>query len=336
MAETIRDAIFEHEMFEPSSGGSSYPLDHLRRVEATWSFTEVEILAELQKMSGDGLVYGDSGYWRASLEGQAKREKRWQERSRRHPALVEQTADIKDLIVALVASSHEERDFFDNRAFYPDFLPVYLWKLDEDTIDEALHQLIDGKLVRRGDVYRIGETRLSLTVDGRIEYAKDVIPRLGLVPPSTILAPLETPKPAFSAIGLLSPHADNLAYRWEEAERCVTACAWLAATILYGSILESILLATLMNHKESAFRSSKAPKNQREIEQWPLETMLNVAGDLELVEPALLKHGHALRDSRNLIHPGKQVRERSSPDEHLVQISRLVVEGVIGRLTSCE
>jgi len=334
MTNTARDAIYEHEMFEPSSVGSGYALDHLRRLEATWNFTEAEILAELQKMTRDGLIYDDSGYWRASPEGRAKRERRLQEQSKRHPALVEQTADEKDLIVALVASSHQEVDYFENRAFRPDFLPVYLWKLSEDSINSALQQLIESKLVCSGDFYLIGDTRLSLTADGRIEYAKRVIPRLGLVPPNTILAPTETPKPAFSVIGLPPAHADNLAYRWEEAERCVEARAWLAATILYGSILESILLALLTKNKESTFRSGKAPKDQRAIEQWRLETMLNVAGDLELIDPALLKHGHALRDSRNLVHPSKQIQDRSSPDEHLAQISRLVVEGLIGRLST--
>ncbi len=334
MTETIRDAIFEHEMFEPSSGETGYPLDHLRRVEATWNFTEAEILAELQKMAQDGVIHEDSGYWRASPEGRAKRERRWQEKSRRHSALVEQTGDAKDLIVALVASSHEKVDYFETRAFHPDFLPLYLWRLAENTINEALRQLIDSKLVTSGDFYLIGQQRLSLTADGRIEYVKRVVPRLGLVPPNTILVPVETPKPAFSAIGLPLPHADNLAYRWEEAERCVEARAWLAATILYGSILESILLAILMNNKESAFLSGKAPKDQRAIEQWKLETMLNVAGDLDLIDPALLKHGHALRDSRNLVHPGKQIQDRSSPNEHLVHISRLVVEGLIGRFIS--
>lgn len=334
MTETIRDAIFEHEMFEPLSGGTGYALDHLRRVEATWNFTETEILAELQTMAQDGLIHDDSGYWRASPEGRARRERRWQEKSRRHPALVEQTGDAKDLIVALVASSHANFDYFETRAFHPDFLPMYLWKLAEDTIDEALRQLIHGKLVISGDFYLIGQQRLSLTADGRIEYVKRVVPRLGLVPPNTILVPVETPKPCFSAIGLPLPHADNLAYRWEEAERCIVARAWLAATILYGSILESILLAILTNNKESAFQSGKAPKDQRAIEQWKLETMLNVAGDIGLIDPALLKHGHALRDSRNLVHPGKQIQDRSSPNEHLVQISRLVVEGLIGQFIS--
>lgn len=334
MTDTIRDAIFEHEMFDPTSGGTVYPLDHLRRVEATWNFTEAEILAELQRMTQDGLLYDDGGYWRASPEGQAQRERRWQEKSWRHSALVEQTADAKDLIIALVASSHEDVDYLERCAFHPDFLPVYLWKLAEDTIDEALRKLIDGNFVLRGDFFLIGQPRLSLTANGRIEYAKRVVPRLGLIPPNTILVPLETPKPTFSAIGLSLPHADNLAYRWEEAERCMAARAWLAATILYGSILESILLAILMNNKESAFRSAKAPKDQRAIEQWKLETMLNVAGDLELIDPALLKHGHALRDSRNLVHPGKQIQDRSSPDEHLTRISRLVVEGLIDRLAA--
>ena len=312
MTNTVRDAVFEHEMFELYHVNSGFTLDHLRRVEVTWNFAEDQILDELRQMTLDGLIHEDSGYWSSTTEGKAQREKQWQAKGRRHPTLTQQTSDLSDLILALVASAYNDLEGGDGARLHPNALPMYLWRSSADAIDGVLRSLIERNLVRSAELFRIGEPRLLLTADGQIEYSKRVVARLGLVPPYTILAPLEKPKPAFMGIGFQPLFADNLAYRWEEAERCEEARAWLAATILYGSILESILLAVLTNEKEAAFTSPKAPKDRNgkafaDIEQWKLESMLNVAADLGFFDPALLKHGHALRDSRNLVHPMKQM-----------------------------
>ncbi len=80
--------------------------------------------------------------------------------------------------------------------------------------------------------------RLMLAADGRRLYARDVVPRLGLRPPATVLAPIEPERLPFDNLGLDPTLADNLRYRWEEAGRCAGARAWLAATVLYVSILE--------------------------------------------------------------------------------------------------
>ena len=54
-----------------------------------------------------------------------------------------------------------------------------------------------------------------------------------------------------------------LSFRWQEAQRCVQAGAYLAAVVMMGSILEGILLHRFENDLEVANRASSSPKNQR-------------------------------------------------------------------------
>lgn len=138
-------------------------------------------------------------------------------------------------------------------------------------------------------------------------------------------------------LGLPDPLADNLRFRLEEAERCREACAWLAATIMYGSVLETVLLAVLGRDEPAALAAARAPRPKSggksfPLNTWGLEALLNVAVDLRKLDPAMAEYAHALRDARNLIHPAKQERERSSPDEWLVNVSRQVVESVMATL----
>lgn len=141
--------------------------------------------------------------------------------------------------------------------------------------------------------------------------------------------------PDFDALKLPGKFSDHLAYRWNEARKCYEANAWLASTILYGSILETILIAALSQDEETALSSPKAPKRSGsacEIRDWKLEAMLNVAADIQMIGDNLAKHGHALRDSRNLIHPLKQVEERTEADKELADIARLVTLKVMKSL----
>lgn len=142
--------------------------------------------------------------------------------------------------------------------------------------------------------------------------------------------------PAFEQLNLQRRFSDHLNYRWLEAKKCYETNAWLAATILYGSILETIFIAALIREETSATASSKAPKrggNVLDIREWKLESMLNVATSIGMIDSNLAKYAHALRDSRNLIHPIKQVEENSEPDKEIADIARLVTMKVIKALS---
>jgi hypothetical protein len=177
-----------------------------------------------------------------------------------------------------------------------------------------------------------------LTADGRRQYAQEVVSRLGLKPPTSILAAGAPEHLPFEDLGLDQILADNLRFRWEEAERCTDARAWLAAAALYGSILEAVLPDWLRRDEARALRAINAPRDRQKqtvlpLSRWSLESLITVAAEFEYIDASLARHAQALRESRNLIHPDKHLRERSTPDGHLALISKQVVRAVLEALS---
>jgi hypothetical protein len=245
-------------------------------------------------------------------------------------------ADPHDLAIALIAAAGSDYDALAADYIVGRTLGIYLGHVDGPVVEQpAIAALMAQGLVRRsamGQAHMQGQFRL--TANGRRHYVQAVIPRLGLCPPATILAATNNESPLFDDLGLTPELADNLRYRWEEAQRCVGARAWLAASALYGSILEVVLLGWLKQEARRAIDARGAPRDRvtqkpLALEQWKLADLINVAADLDLIDRSHARHASALRESRNLIHPHKQIQERSNPDGHLADIARLVVLAVI-------
>ncbi|MGB8417863.1 hypothetical protein [Paraburkholderia sp.] len=340
----IRDAIFEHEMFGAGNTNSGYLLEGIRHVEATWVFSPAELADELSCMAEEDLVLRRDGfggdireYWEATRAGQTARELRWQQCKRRHPALVSRTAPVEDLVIAVIASGGDDCDTLASGALVAGALGIYLSRLGETVCSTTLDALVVRGLVRRDDEDLLGwPFRLMLTADGRRLYAHDVVPRLGLQPPATILAPIEPERLPFDNLGLDPTLADNLRYRWEEAGRCAGARAWLAATALYASILEVVLPDWLGRDIERANAARAAPQDRQQrvlpLADWSLAALIKVTTELGYIDESLGRHAQALRESRNLIHPDRQIRERSTPDGDLAAISHRVARAVLDAL----
>jgi len=95
--------------------------------------------------------------------------------------------------------------------------------------------------------------------------------------------------------------------RWIDAQKCQHVEAYLAAIILMGSILEALLLAKASSNQEIAQRSPKAPKKkdgtQIPVYDWNLSALIDVSVDCHWLKVDRGKFGHALRESRNVVHP---------------------------------
>jgi hypothetical protein len=95
--------------------------------------------------------------------------------------------------------------------------------------------------------------------------------------------------------------------RWLEAQKCQLAEAYIAAVIMMGSVLEGLLLARAQMSPADAFRCSQAPRTRDgknlPIHEWNLNQLINVAVDLGWLKSDRGKFSHALRDSRNIVHP---------------------------------
>ena len=334
----VRDALFEHEMFESyQRGNSSYGMESFLRIEATWAFDPAELQKSLERLALDGLIQAKDQYWHATLAGLVAREKRWQKTGRRHPALSDKAANPRDLILALVRSDAFEFEESENPSLTDTQIDVFLWDMPKATKEEALQELAAEGLVRRGG--HIMDQQLAvvvMTALGLRYYAQQVAPRLGLIPPATILAPSELEVLPFDELGLAPAMADNLRYRWEEAERCMEARAWLSANIMLGSILEAVLSDWLGRSLPQAMAAKSAPKDKSKaplpMDRWKLAELIKVSAELGLIDLALTRHANALRENRNLVHPNRQILERSNPDGNLTAISKQVVAAVLAAL----
>ena len=147
------------------------------------------------------------------------------------------------------------------------------------------------------------------------------------------------PAPDFMALGLESGVGEILQNRWEEAQRCVDACAYLSAIIIMGSMLEGLLLGVCQRNPSVANKCPCAPRDMKtgkvkHFASWNLAEMIDVAHQVGWLGLDVKKFSHALRDFRNLIHPYEQMVTRMNPDSDTCSISWLVVQAAVNDLAT--
>ena len=130
--------------------------------------------------------------------------------------------------------------------------------------------------------------------------------------------------------------ADVLLFRWQEAQKCVEAEAYLAAVVMMGSILEGVLLNRFEHSFEVVNRAKGAPKDRtrkpKPIQQWGLSNMVDVAHEVGWLQSDISRFSHALRESRNLVHPYVQRLQDDIPDEDTCAICWQVVQAAVSDL----
>lgn len=134
-------------------------------------------------------------------------------------------------------------------------------------------------------------------------------------PKKQILAP-----PDYSKITQIMPGLQQVIDgRWKEAQRCQHVQAYTGAIILMGSVLEALLLCRANTSPDQAYQSSKAPKDRQgrvpAIQDWNLNALIEVAVDCGWLKTDRGKFSHALRESRNVVHPWVHVTTRANFDE---------------------
>ncbi|MCH8879431.1 MAG: hypothetical protein IID34_06055 [Planctomycetes bacterium] len=103
-----------------------------------------------------------------------------------------------------------------------------------------------------------------------------------------------------------------LARRWNEIQACVTARAYMAATVMMGGLLESLLLARMnaSGNRAAIFTARAAPKDKNKktiaLAEWKLWQMIEVAHEVGWITKSAKDVGNVLRDFRNYIHPHKE------------------------------
>ena len=112
--------------------------------------------------------------------------------------------------------------------------------------------------------------------------------------------------------------------RLNEIEACMKSKAWLSVIFLTGSTLEGLLLDKATKNPVIFNKAKSAPKKEGRVKNfpdWSLKDLIDVSHELKFIGIDVKKHGHALRDFRNYIHPRQQVVEDFKPDEHTAEIA---------------
>ena len=156
--------------------------------------------------------------------------------------------------------------------------------------------------------------------------------------PESKETPLED-SPDFHKLVPDSSLADVLLFRWQEAQRCVQGEAYLAAVVMMGSILEGVLLHRFENDLQAVYRANSSPKERgkpRPINKWGLSTLIDVAHEVGWLQGDVKRSSHALRESRNLVHPYMQRLQQDKPDRDTCSICWPVVRAAVSDLLAID
>ena len=123
--------------------------------------------------------------------------------------------------------------------------------------------------------------------------------------------------------------------RWKEAQKCQYTQCYTSAVIMMGSILEALILSRALLSPEVTYQGSKAPKKNGKspaIQDWNLNQLVDVAVEVGWLKTDRGKFSHALRESRNVVHPWVEVTTRANFDEATCKTSWEVLKASVDDL----
>lgn len=151
-------------------------------------------------------------------------------------------------------------------------------------------------------------------------------------PKKVIHAPPDLSKLTLTLPGL----KEEIEKRWREAQRCVHVEAYTAAVILMGSILEGLLLSRALMEPAKAYTAAGTPKDKNQkplaITDWTLSSLIDVAADVQWIKSDRKAFSHALRDSRNIVHPWSAVHKQADFDAATCKTAWSVLDATVGDL----
>jgi hypothetical protein len=174
-----------------------------------------------------------------------------------------------------------------------------------------------------------------------LELRSFVATNLHILRPGDATDTVDTP-PNFAPLAVDPTMQAILERRWEEVHRCIGCKANLAATVMMGGLLESLLVARInaSSNKHGVFTAKTAPRDKTgktlALPDWKLINMVDVAHELTWVTKSAKHVGNVLRDFRNYIHPHKEYTDGAvilDEDAHMFwevtkSISRHVLNSV--------
>lgn len=156
-------------------------------------------------------------------------------------------------------------------------------------------------------------------LEAAANYLRSAVKFLGSVPTNP-KKPTREPPPNYGPLTSSIPGLkEELDRRWYEVQSCLLVSAFTSAIILMGSILEGLLLARALKDTATTYRSTRAPRDKAgkspAIHDWSLNNLIDVAIDIGWLKFDRGQFSHALRTSRNVIHPWNAIATNSSFDQ---------------------
>lgn len=107
---------------------------------------------------------------------------------------------------------------------------------------------------------------------------------------------------------------------YSEIQRAYIAKCWKSVIILSGGVIEAMLLDVLLRNPGLPETASSAPQKP-DVTKWDLADLINVCVELTLVSPGVEKLSHSVREYRNLVHPGNEIRNKLTFDAEEARIA---------------
>ena len=107
---------------------------------------------------------------------------------------------------------------------------------------------------------------------------------------------------------------------YDEIQRAYISKCWKSVIILCGGTIEAIL-TDLLICRDTVAKQAKSAPNKPDISRWDLSELINVAVELKLVTEGVEKLSHPIREYRNLVHPGNEIRSNLRFDAEEARIS---------------
>lgn len=162
-------------------------------------------------------------------------------------------------------------------------------------------------------------------------YISSVLGRLKIAIDEPKATPI-TEKRLFSFVN--DPNLRSIIERdFDEVQRAYISKCWKSVIILSGGTIEAILTDLLLQNSAKATSSSTAPK-QKDITRWNLSDLINVSVDLNLISHGVEKLSHPIREYRNLVHAGREIREKLTFDAEEARIAMEVLNIVYRDLSA--
>jgi hypothetical protein len=131
----------------------------------------------------------------------------------------------------------------------------------------------------------------------------------------------------------------NLRRDLSSADDALNNGEWKAATVLAGSLVESLLLWAIGQHSNAQIGNAiniaaglTRKPDASKLENWDLSQYIEIAFALNIISESMAAQARLAKDFRNLIHPGREKRTKMRCDRGTARSAAAAVDLIIAEL----